>query len=273
MKTRIITGSVCGALALLVMAFFPPLAMRFVLSAFCVVAMFELLAAESCKHKGVIIAAIVFAAVCPFLDMLDGFLLLWIVLIVYVLLLALMQLTAHHALPFEQITFVLCVSVMVVLPMSSMAYIYAIPVHGRVFMLYAMFIAWFSDIGAYFTGVFFGKHPLCKNISPKKTVEGFIGGILLAVLMSVLGAWAYQTYVLTALGQQINYWMIGLIALGLAPISVVGDLLCSVIKRYRNIKDFGNIFPGHGGVMDRFDSLIFVAPILFVFCQKLPLIQ
>ena len=135
-----------------------------------------------------------------------------------------------------------------------------------------MIIAWFSDMGAYFVGSFLGKHKLCEKISPKKTVEGFFGGIVTAVLFSLLGAWIYQTAFLTATGQQVNYWLVALVALVTAPISVVGDLSCSVIKRHRGIKDFGNIFPGHGGILDRFDSLIFVAPILYILCQRLPLV-
>ncbi len=237
------------------------------------IAMYELLSAVNCKHKGIGIAAVLFAAVCPFLDIAEGFGLIGIALIAYMLVLAILLISSHETLSFEQCAYVLTVSVTVVLPMSSLAYIRAIPTHGIAFIFLTLIIAWFSDMGAYFVGSFLGKHKLCEKISPKKTIEGFVGGIMTAVVFSLLGAWIYQAAFLNAAGQQVSYWLIALIALVTAPISVIGDLFCSVIKRHQGIKDFGNIFPGHGGILDRFDSLIFVAPILYSLCQTLPLIQ
>ena len=272
LKTRIITGAVGGAAAIAILLFFPAWAIRLMVGAILVMAMHELLAAENCQHRGVTVAALIFAAVCPFLDLWNGFSLLWIALIAYVLVLAMLLIVSHESLPFEHIAYVLAMSVAVVLPIGSLAYIRALPSHGIAYLFLTMIIAWFSDMGAYFAGSFLGKHKLCEKISPKKTVEGFFGGIVTAVLFGVLGAWIYQTAFLNAAGQQVNYWLVALIALVTAPISVVGDLFCSVIKRHRGIKDFGNIFPGHGGILDRFDSLIFVTPILYILCQELPLI-
>ncbi len=272
LKTRIITGAVAGIGAIAILLFFPVWAIRLMAAAVLVIAMHELLAAENCKHKGVTVAALAFAAACPFLDMWNGFSLLWIVLIAYMLVLGMLLIISHESLPFEHIAYVLAMSVAVVLPIGSLAYIRALPSHGIAYLFLTMIIAWFSDMGAYFVGSFLGKHKLCEKISPKKTVEGFFGGILTAVLFSLLGAWIYQTAFLDAAGQQVCYWLVALVALVTAPISVVGDLFCSVIKRHRGIKDFGKIFPGHGGILDRFDSLVFVAPILFILCQKLPLI-
>lgn len=119
--------------------------------------------------------------------------------------------------------------------------------------------------GAYFVGTFLGKHKLCPTISPKKTVEGLIGGFVVSVLASVLAGWLYQLY-LTSQGitAMVSLWQIALIALLLAPLSVAGDLFASIIKRQCHVKDFGSIMPGHGGVMDRFDSVLFVAPVMFI---------
>ncbi len=272
LKTRIITGAVGGVAAIAILLVFPVWAIRLIVAAVLVVAMHELLAAENCRHKGVTAAAFAFAAACPFLDLWNGFSLLWIALIAYVLTLAVMLIVWHESLPFEHIAYVLAMSVAVVLPIASLAYIRALPSHGIAYLFLSLIVAWFSDMGAYFAGSFLGKHKLCEKISPKKTVEGFFGGIVTAVLFSLLGAWVYQTVSLNATGHQVHYWLVALIALVTAPISVVGDLFCSVIKRHRGIKDFGNIFPGHGGILDRFDSLIFVSPILCILCQELPLI-
>ncbi len=273
MKIRVITGAVCGIAAIAMLLFFPAWAIRLLASAILFVAMHELLAAGNCEHNGIRVAASLFAVACPFLDMIEGFYLIWIALIVYMLVLAILLILSHETLSFEQCAYVLAVSVTVVMPIGSLAYIRAIPTHGTAFLFFALIIAWFSDMGAYFVGSFFGKHKLCEKISPKKTIEGFVGGIVTAVLFGVLGAWIYQIVFLNAAGQQVSYWLVALIAFVTAPISVVGDLFCSVIKRHRGIKDFGNIFPGHGGILDRFDSLIFVAPILYIFCQVLPLVQ
>ena len=90
---------------------------------------------------------------------------------------------------------------------------------------------------------------------------------------SVLAAWLYQVLHLTPnqLGT-VSLWQVGLLALVLSPLSVMGDLFASIIKRQSQVKDFGHIMPGHGGIMDRFDSMIFVSPVLFVVLRFLPLI-
>ena len=107
-----------------------------------------------------------------------------------------------------------------------------------------------------------GKHKLCPEISPKKTVEGFVGGIVCnAVIMMLLGlVWNLIFFGGEA---KLNYLALAVIGLGGAVISVLGDLSFSIIKRNENIKDFGKLIPGHGGIMDRFDSCIFVAPSLY----------
>ena len=129
---------------------------------------------------------------------------------------------------------------------------------GLVFVLLPMVIAWMSDTGAYFTGVFFGKHKMAPVISPKKTWEGFFGGWVISIGLTVL----YGVICNAILGETFELWMLAVIAAVLAPLSVVGDLLASWVKRRTGIKDYGNIMPGHGGVMDRFDSVVFIAPMV-----------
>ena len=133
------------------------------------------------------------------------------------------------------------------------------PMMGLFFVMLPMVIAWMSDTGAYFTGVFFGKHKMAPVISPKKTWEGFFGGWVISIGLTVLYGVICNT---VAYSQVFDLVMLAIMAAVLAPLSVVGDLVASLIKRRTGIKDYGNIMPGHGGVMDRFDSVVFIAPLL-----------
>ena len=121
--------------------------------------------------------------------------------------------------------------------------------------------AWGSDTFAYFVGSFFGRKKLCPDISPKKTVEGAIGGVVGGtILVAVYG----QLF----LPDITDHSLIKFILLGLTCTitAQLGDLIASVIKRYCGIKDYGRIMPGHGGVLDRFDSVLFLAPVVYLIC-------
>ena len=113
-----------------------------------------------------------------------------------------------------------------------------------------------SDIFAYFTGVFLGKHKLCPDLSPKKTIEGLIGGLAgSTVLCLIFGAVFAKEYMISCA-------VIGLLGAG---VSVCGDLTASAYKRKMGIKDYGTLIPGHGGIMDRFDSVLFTAPFVYYY--------
>lgn len=140
---------------------------------------------------------------------------------------------------------------------------------GRYVILIPFVVAFMSDTGAYLVGVTMGKHKLCPNISPKKTVEGLIGGLTTAVLaMVVYGLVLEHHYDYT-----VNYAYVLIYGLLGAACGVFGDLSFSVIKRQAKIKDYGSIFPGHGGVLDRFDSVIVAAPLIEVLLKLLPIIE
>ncbi len=119
--------------------------------------------------------------------------------------------------------------------------------------------AWMTDTGAYFVGVLFGKHKLIPKVSPKKTIEGAFGGILGCIVGFVL----YGFIIQSICDVKVNYVAMVVLATVIAVVSQFGDLVASYIKREREIKDFGFIFPGHGGVLDRFDSIIAVAPTIY----------
>lgn len=127
--------------------------------------------------------------------------------------------------------------------------------------------SWITDSCAYFAGYFFGKHKLAPKISPKKTIEGSIGGIIGVMLIIV--AYAYVAGNIMKVSVNIySAIAVGFIA---GIVSQFGDLCASIIKREHNVKDFGNIMPGHGGVMDRFDSLLFVAPAVYYILKFFPI--
>ena len=126
--------------------------------------------------------------------------------------------------------------------------------------------AWGSDVFAYFTGRFFGRHKLIPEVSPKKTVEGSIGGIVCATGLAIL----YGFIVSKATELVPNYIVLGVCGFVLSAVSQVGDLIASLIKREHGIKDYGNIFPGHGGIMDRFDSVLSITTILMAVCIVFP---
>ena len=126
--------------------------------------------------------------------------------------------------------------------------------------------AWVCDSFAYFTGRFFGKHKLAPHLSPKKTVEGSIGGIFFAVL----GCMLYGFVVEKVAGIGANYLVLAAIGLILSIVSQIGDLWASLIKREYGVKDYSQMMPGHGGIMDRFDSIIAISTILMAVCMVCP---
>ena len=122
--------------------------------------------------------------------------------------------------------------------------------------------AWITDSFAYFCGVLFGKHKLIPHISPKKTVEGSIGGILFCGLAFVLYGFLLRHWL--SIATDFNYFLLFAYGVVVSVVSQIGDLAMSAVKRHYQIKDFGKVLPGHGGALDRFDSILAVATVLFV---------
>ncbi|MDM8213422.1 phosphatidate cytidylyltransferase [Enterococcus hirae] len=129
---------------------------------------------------------------------------------------------------------------------------------GFIILLYALLVVWATDIGAYLIGRKFGKHKLAPDISPNKTIEGFLGGIASAIVVSAAYVFAFG-------GGDDFVFSLPLMLFLTAIFSVFGqfgDLVESAIKRHYGVKDSGKILPGHGGILDRFDSLLFVFPLM-----------
>ena len=123
---------------------------------------------------------------------------------------------------------------------------------------------WVSDTFAYLTGRAIGKHKLIPEVSPKKTVEGAVGGVVFAALAFVLYGWILRRFFAPG---DVNLLVMGGAGALVAVISQIGDLAMSVIKRRYGVKDYGWLFPGHGGVLDRFDSVLLTAPVLMILSQ------
>ena len=140
--------------------------------------------------------------------------------------------------------------------------------HGLAYLVLALAGAWIADSGAYFVGTFMGKSKLCPEISPKKTVAGFIGAIASNVVFFVLFCGIYAS-VMTKKGISIslNWFAVILISMVCAVLGTLGDLAASTLKRQLGIKDYGKAMPGHGGLLDRFDSVLLVLPFFTAFVQ------
>lgn len=139
-----------------------------------------------------------------------------------------------------------------------------------IFMIFSS--AWLSDIGAFLVGCRFGKRKLAPTVSPKKSVEGLWGGLAFGVLGNLLFSWLFASVLAGYAGVtlSINYLYVALVSPVLVLLGVLGDLSASMVKRTYGIKDYGNLMPGHGGVMDRFDSFLYVAPLVYFLMVNFP---
>ena len=184
------------------------------------------------------------------------------------------MLLAHGRLRFEKVC--LCLAAGLLLPYLLTALVRIRAMYagadpgqndlGKYYILVAFVIAFTADSGAYFVGRVLGKHKLAPVISPNKTIEGAVGGMLCAVLFMGL----YGLILTKAFQFDVIYWYGAVYGVLGAGASILGDLGFSAIKRQMNIKDYGDLIPGHGGILDRFDSMMLVAPLVELLLRMLP---
>ncbi len=269
MKPRLLTAAVgipAGILVMILGEFFHGL-LFIVVGAFCAIMIVEYLAAKQLhKNLKIFIPCVLYAFVQPtlFHFKLGIFTPYFFALTVFVI-----MIFFHEEITYFDAAFALLGTIIIVFGMTSMLIVPNF-YHGYfiLFFVITLGVPWISDGGAYFTGVFLGKHKLCPNISPKKTIEGFIGGIIAGVISAVAIAIVFNAVSNTA---KLNIVVMLLLGAVVSVVSVVGDLSFSLVKRSCEIKDFGSFFPGHGGVLDRFDSVIFAAPVVYFMVKFLPL--
>ena len=240
----------------------------------CFTATFELNRSCGLKNKPIMILSLAVSASFPvyyeyghYLQEIEGLNLKTEYLItVYILLLCFLMLHNHEETKFSHVAFVIVSSLCVPFSFTRLMYFRDIAeyypdkgytnAHGIFLILFILFSACMTDTCAYFVGSALGKHKLCPKISPKKTVEGAIGGVIGCVIANVVLYAVYNNFIFE--NPVHNYFPIIVASIITSIVGMCGDLTASLIKRNYGIKDFGNLIPGHGGIMDRFDSIMFV---------------
>lgn len=278
MKVRIITGIVGLFVMTIVLRFFTTIVFNIAIMLLAAIGVWELFKATGIIKNKLMTAAGMILPICiPFVPhtKIEDFLTL--IVMPYIGLMFVILLKTHDISTVEHLAMTVLFSLVV--PVAFSTSIYMREVHGWsggiFYMLLGLGGAWLSDTGAYFSGYFFGKHKLAPIISPKKTVEGAIGGIITCILGTLLFAHVFAWYWTNTLGlsPQINYGYVFVLSTVASVAGIIGDLSASVIKRAHNVKDYGNLMPGHGGVMDRFDSVLFTMPLVYMLSLNTPIIQ
>ncbi len=270
MKQRVITAVLFGIIFIGALVLMNTIVFPVFVSLLSVIAVHEIQKAVGLKNMLIKTSALVVSAAVPFLTHFGITLDLKAFGCIYVVLTFIFMLIKFKHTKFEQAVTSLFASVCVPFSFSLMIVFRDVYKHfdgytktdGVYFLLLAFVASWATDIFAYFVGSKLGKHKLCPNISPKKSVEGAIGGVVGAVVFNVLLLFAFNKFFFSE-ESAISYFAVVILSVVLSVVSMFGDLAASTIKRNFGIKDFGNLLPGHGGIMDRFDSALFVMPTLY----------
>lgn len=258
MKQRIITGLIGGG-GFLYLVFLGGLPYTILITVLALVGFYELLKMNKTKFyslEGIIGFITVFLIILSqnpikdFFTYIDTLSIILIAMILYLILIV----AKKNKITFDHVSYYFLGSVYIGFGFSYMLHARFLE-SGFIITLFVLFTTWATDSGAYFIGKLFGKHKLWPEISPKKTIEGSLGGIIFAIIASVLTNY---------FGNLSNYAIIIGIAILIAVVGQLGDLVESALKRSKNVKDSGNFLPGHGGALDRFDSLLFIFLVLHV---------
>ena len=278
MLKRILTAVVLLPLLIFVLWLNNAVVMMIALTVVSVLAVGEvLIATKYFSNKGIAAICMIFVAVLPaflcfnqlikFFPMLSGlFLLIMFVIILW----------DHENVKFQEIALMTFVSFLIPLSLSTMVFMQKDFEYGIFYVILTFLISWISDAGAYFVGSAIGKHKMAPKISPKKSWEGFFGGLAFSVIFVIIAGFGYPWIDSLINGEtafKVNVLILIPLAVVGSVLSVIGDFSASLLKRQCMVKDFGSILPGHGGILDRFDSVLFVAPFLyFVFKLISPII-
>jgi len=272
MKQRIISGIVLAVfcIAIIFFNYSFPFALNMALALISVCCIYEIMKALSLlKSWAFLIPSVLISAVVFFVPNREAQFLSYCV---YTLLVFLALLRYHKDVTFKELAVIYSMAVLIPCALKTLIDLRTLSdSHGMFYVIIAVSVAWASDVGAFFAGTFFGKHNLAPEISPKKTIEGAVGGLILNILFLLAMGFVFSQVVY---GGEVHSSYLSLFLIGLlgTPISIIGDLSFSLIKRSCHIKDFGQVIPGHGGLLDRFDSVIFTAPFVLILCMFLPIV-
>ncbi len=269
MKTRILAGVILLPLLLLVVLILPKFCTAILFGVMAAVGARELLCGTGLvtQNRLVTYAMVMAFFVVLWSSMWTVYSLLLLGVFAFACMLLGEYLICHTTLSFEKIAVIFVAGWLIPFLLGAVVRIYN-QLFGRVFILLPFVIAFSSDTFAYFVGCAIGKHKLAPVISPKKTVEGLFGGLLGAVL----GVAAYCFVMDRVLHLQVNYIYVPVYGVLGSLGAVFGDLSFSAIKRQTGIKDYGNLIPGHGGILDRFDSMVVVAPLVELLMLYIPMV-
>ncbi|MDD5924435.1 MAG: phosphatidate cytidylyltransferase [Clostridia bacterium] len=276
MKARLLTA-VIGIPAILLLLFLGtkfPFIIDIVLSLASAMCVAEVIHTGGMLKKYYIsIPSILFGLSIPYVIM-SGF--LAEVIFVYFILMFACMIFFHQKVNFSNACISFCFTLIISFGLSSLIPLF---MNDRKLTVYYFVVGlastWLADSGALFAGMLFGKHKLCPTISPKKTVEGAIGGVICCTLFMLITGLIFDKAVFPncEISANVNYINLSIVSFVCAGVSIIGDLTFSLIKRNYNAKDYGNIFPGHGGFLDRLDGVIFTFPTLYILSEYLPLVK
>ena len=269
MVKRILTAAVAIPVVVLMLWLNNTIVTLVAMTLVCVLAVGEvLLATKYFSNRGIAAVCMIFVAVMPSFICFD---ILYpyvpILAFVFLLIMFLIMLSDHENVKFQETALVSFVSFLVPLSISTIVLLQKKYDFGVYYMILVLLIPWISDAGAYFVGSAFGKHKMAPKISPKKSWEGFFGGLVTAVISVLVVGFGYpwvETLINGDVFFTVNIPLLILIAIVGTILGVIGDFSASLLKRQCMVKDFGSILPGHGGIMDRFDSVLFVAPFFYL---------
>lgn len=288
MKTRLLTAAVGIPLsiAVLVASVYFPVVFFFVILALGMIGIYEALGAIGVKKNiAVIVPCFVYGAFVissPFISGSFRLELIAAVSLVYLFYMFAVLLRNHAVLRLDALCTAMIMTGFVAFPFMSLELIFgnvmkdasgqASYANGIALISYCLIVAWVADGGAYFVGSAVGKHKMAPVISPKKTIEGAVGGFIISMIISLAAAYIYSD-VLGYIEGRLNLVNAAVITAVCILMSMFGDLSFSAVKRQYGVKDFGNLLPGHGGVLDRFDSVLFVGPTFYLLSCILPLVK
>lgn len=276
MKSRVLTSVAIVAVALLLVVFSEFVAYPMALAVLAVIASYEIMRVIGAHKKRLLsFPAYLIAAAFPIMayyvtekSAVTFILILAASLYVYLMWLAGVSIFSKGKIPFTKIAEAFTVTAYVTVSFTSMSLLrYINPTVGVFFVILVFVICWICDVFAFAVGSLMGKHKLIPEVSPKKTVEGAIGGVVFSALFCLVYGLVIE---LLFKNVQPNYLYLFIFGLILSVVSQLGDLFASLIKREYDIKDYGKIFPGHGGIMDRFDSVLAVSTVLLILSTVLP---